>query len=358
VKIANRRTRPLLTAAVAAQAVVLVLGLSACSRANSSPTTPSADQGAAADLRLGYFPNVTHAAALVGLDKGFFAKELGKTKLTTQSFNAGPDEVSALLGKSLDAAFIGSGPAINAFAKSKGGVVLIAGATSGGAQLVVANGINSPSDLIGKTVATPQLGNTQDVSLKTWLAKNNLTGKVNVENLANADTLTQFQKGAVQGAWLPAPWDDQLIQTGGAKVLLNESSLWPSGQFPTTVLVVRTQFLQQHPETVQALIKGELDAINYTKSDKAGAENAVNAELKQLTGKALPQPVIDAAFGEITLTADPLASDFPALATDQVTAGIVKTAPSVNGFAELTLLNKELTAQGQPTVSAGNIGTN
>jgi NitT/TauT family transport system substrate-binding protein len=357
VKIANRRTRSLLTAAVAAQAVALVLGLSACSRASSSPSA-STDQGPASELRLGYFPNVTHAAALIGLDKGLFTKELGSTKLTPQSFNAGPDEVSALLGKSLDAAFIGSGPAINAFSKSNGGNVLIAGATSGGAQLVVANGIDKPSDLIGKTVATPQLGNTQDVSLKTWLAKNNLTGKVKVENLANANTLSQFQQGAIQGAWLPAPWDDQLILTAGAKVLVNESTLWPGGQFPTTVLVVRTQFLQQHPATVQALIKGELDAIGYAKSDKAGAEAAVNDELKQLTGKALPQNVIDSAFGEIQLTADPLASDFPALSTDQVTAGILSKAPSVQGFAELTLLNKELKAAGQPTVSAGNIGTN
>lgn len=355
--IAKRRTRTLLTAAVAAQAVVLTLGLSACSRANSTPAA-STDQGPAAELRLGFFPNVTHAAALIGLDKGLFTKELGSTKLTQQSFNAGPDEVSALLGKSLDAAFIGSGPAITAFTKSEGGVVLVAGATSGGAQLVVSNGINSPSELAGKTVATPQLGNTQDVSLKTWLAKNNLTGKVNVENLANADTLTQFEQGAIQGSWSPAPWDDQLIQTGRGHVLVNESTLWPGGQFPTTVLVVRTQFLQQHPATVTALLKGELDAIDYAKSNKAGAVSAVNDQLKTLTGKALPQPVIDAAFDEIQLTADPLASDFPQLAKDQVTAKILTTAPSMRGFADLTLLNKELTAQGQQAVSAGGIGTN
>ncbi|HEX3781368.1 MAG TPA: ABC transporter substrate-binding protein [Pseudonocardiaceae bacterium] len=357
-KIANRRTRTLLTAAVVAQAAVLVLGLSACSRANSTPAA-SSDQGAAAELRLGYFPNVTHAAALVGLDKGFYAKDLGKTKLTLQTFNAGPNEVNALLGGSLDAAFIGSGPAINAFSKSDGQAVrLIAGATSGGAQLVVANNINSPSDLIGKTIATPQLGNTQDVSLKTWLANNKLTGKVNVDNLANPSTLTEFQKGAIQGAWLPEPWSSQLLLAGGAKVLVDESTLWPNGQFPTTVLIVRTQYLQQHPETVQALIKGELDSINWAKSNTAGAEAAVNDQLKKLTGQALSQAVIDRAFSKITMTPDPLASDFPALATDQVTAGIVKTAPKVNGFADLTLLNNELKAEGQPTVSAGSIGGN
>ncbi len=357
-KIATRRTRTLLTAAVAAQAAVLVLGLSACSRASSAPAT-SSDQGAAAELRLGYFPNVTHAAALVGLDKGFFAKDIGTTKLTPQSFNAGPDEVNALLGGSLDAAFIGSGPAINAFSKSDGQAVrLIAGATSGGAQLVVANNINSPSDLIGKTIATPQLGNTQDVSLKTWLANNKLTGKVNVVNLANPSTLTEFQKGEIQGAWLPEPWSSQLLAAGGAKVLVDESTLWPQGRFPTTVLIVRTQYLEQHPETVQGLLKGELDSINWAKANNAAAEAAVNDELKQLTGKALSQAVIDRAFSKITMTPDPLASDFPALATDQVTAGIVKTAPKVAGFADLTLLNNELKAEGQPTVSAGAIGGN
>jgi NitT/TauT family transport system substrate-binding protein len=293
------------------------------------------------------------------VDKGFFTKELGSTKLVTQTFNAGPDEVSALLGRSLDAAFIGSGPAINAFSKSNGQAVrLIAGATSGGAQLVVADNINSPTDLIGKTIATPQLGNTQDVSLKTWLANNKLTGKVNVENLANPNTLTEFQKGDIQGAWLPEPWSSQLLLAGGAKVLVDESSLWPNGQFPTTVLIVRTQYLQQHPETVQALLKGELDSITWAKANNAAAEAAVNDQLKQLTGKALSQAVIDRAFSKITMTPDPLASDFPALATDQVTAGIAKTAPKVTGFADLTPLNNELKAAGQPTVSAGSIGSN
>jgi len=192
---------------------VLLTALGACSRADSNDSggnnpaaAPAADKGPASELRLGYFPNVTHAAALIGLDKGLFAKALGSTKLTPTSFNAGPDEVNALLGGSRDAGIIGSGPTINAFAKSKGEAIrLIAGATSGGAQFVVTPDISKPEDLVGKTVVTPQLGNTQDVSLKKWLSDKGLTGKVQVTNLENAQTLDAFKKGTVQAAWLPEP---------------------------------------------------------------------------------------------------------------------------------------------------------
>ena len=154
-------------------AFVAVLALSACSRREAADTPASGGAGAsaagtpAAELRLGYFPNITHAPALIGVANGYFQQELGSTKLTTQTFNAGPEEVSALLGSSLDAGFIGSGPAINAFAKSNGEAVrLIAGSTSGGAQLVVSPDITSPEQLKGKIVATPQAGNTQDIALQ------------------------------------------------------------------------------------------------------------------------------------------------------------------------------------------------
>lgn len=346
--------------ALAIPILAMALTISGCSRAeNSSASDTTTNQGTAAQLRLGYFPNVTHAAALIGVDKGFFTKELGATKLTTQTFNAGPDEVSALLGGSLDAAFIGSGPAINAFSKSDGAAVrLVAGATSGGAQLVVKPNITSIADLSGKTIADPQLGNTQDVSLKTFLANHNLTGKVTVDNLANSEVLGEFTKNDIQGGWLPEPYSSELVLSGGASVLVDESTLWPGGQFPTTVLVVRTQFLQEHPQTVQALIKGELDAIQYEQSNPAGAQAAVNDQLKQLTGKTLPSNVLDRAFSKITLTLDPLASDFPALVKDQVIAGIAKSAPNLTGFADLTQLNDVLKGAGKPAVSAGTLGGN
>ena len=224
-------------------ALVAVLALGACSR-RETPAAPSGGAGAsaagtpAAELRLGYFPNITHAPALIGVANGYFQQELGSTKLTTQTFNAGPEEVSALLGGSLDAGFIGSAPAINAFAKSNGQAVrLIAGSTSGGAQLVVSPDITSAEQLKGKIVATPQAGNTQDIAFKKWLKQNNLqngTGPdaVTVQNIDNPRTLDLFKSKQVAGGWLPEPWSSRLVDAG-AKVLVDEKTLWPDGQFPT-----------------------------------------------------------------------------------------------------------------------------
>lgn len=350
------RTR-ILTIATAA----VLTALSACSRADSGdgdPGTaaPAADKGPAAELRLGYFPNVTHAAALIGLEKGLFAQALGATKLTPTSFNAGPDEVNALLGGSLDAGFIGSGPTINAFAKSKGEAVrLIAGATAGGAQLVVRSDITRPEDLVGKTVVTPQLGNTQDISLKKWLNDKGLAGQVQVTNLENAQTLDSFKKGDVQAAWLPEPWSSRLVLEAGATVLLDEKELWPEGKFPTTVLIVRTGFLRDHPQTVRALLQGLLDAVDYAATNKADAQAAVNTQLKALTGKALSDEVIQRAWNGIELTFDPLASRFPQLAKDSVTAGITKEETSLNGLVDLTALNEVLKQAGKPEADSSGL---
>ncbi|WP_350277311.1 ABC transporter substrate-binding protein [Kribbella sp. HUAS MG21] len=342
-----------------AAALALTVAAAGCSRADSDePAAASNAKGPATELRLGYFPNVTHAAALVGLGKGLFTKELGNTKLVPTKFNAGPEAVGALLGGSLDASFIGSGPAINAYAKSNGEAVrLIAGATSGGAQLVVKPTITKPADLVGKTVVTPQLGNTQDVSLKKWLADQQLTGKVKVTNLENAQTLDAFKKGEVDAAWLPEPWSSRLVLDAGAKVLLDEKSLWPDGKFPTTVLIVRTQFLQEHPETVKALLTGLVSAIDFSTANAADAKTVVNDQLKELTGKALKPAVIDRAFENIQLTADPIAGTFPQLAKDQVTAGIAKEAPAVAGFADLGPLNEVLGKTGKPPVDAAGLDT-
>jgi NitT/TauT family transport system substrate-binding protein len=350
----TRRAR-ILTTAVAA---VLLAALGACSRADdgSGNPGPAVDKGPAAELRLGYFPNVTHAAALIGLEKGLFTKELGSTTLVPTQFNDGPTEVGALLGGSLDVGFIGSGPAINAYAKSKGEAVrLIAGATSGGAQLVARPDIAKPEDLIGKTVVTPALGNTQDVALKKWLVDKGLTGKVTVANLENAQTLDAFKKGEVQAAWLPEPWSSRLVLDAGATVLLDEKELWPSGKFPTTVLIVRTQYLADHPQTVRNLLKGLVAATDFAASSKTEAQAAVNKQLKELTGKELSQQVIERAWSGIELTFDPITAQFPRLAKDSVTAGVAKEAPAVAGYADLSALNAVLKQLGKSEVDAAGL---
>jgi NitT/TauT family transport system substrate-binding protein len=348
------------TRSLVATIAALALLATACSRADegqtSTDTTAAQDTSPATELRLGYFPNVTHAPALIGLEKGLFEKELGSTKLTRQEFNAGPNEVSALLGGSLDIGFIGSGPAINSYAKSKGAAVrLISGVTSAGAQFVTAPDISKPEDLVGKTVVTPQLGNTQDVSLKKWLADKKLTGKVQVTNMENAQTLDAFKSGQVQAAWLPEPWSSRLVLEAGAKVFVDEKDLWKDGKFPTTVLVVRTEFLEQHPQTVKAFLKGLVASIDYADENEADAQAAVNKQLEALTGKALKPEVMERAWSNITLTFDPVAGQFKQLAKDQVTAGIAETAPDVAGFADLSQLNAVLEEAGKPAVDAGGL---
>ncbi len=350
-----RTSLRLISAAVA----VLVLG-TACSRAAETPAAPTAAATPAAELRLGYFPNITHAPAIIGLANGLFSAELGSTKLTTQTFNAGGDEVSALLGGSLDVGFIGSSPAINAFAKSKGEAVrVIAGSTSGGAQLVVSPDITSPDQLKGKIIATPQKGNTQDVSLKKWLKQNNLeqgTGpdKVTVQNLDNGRTLDLYKTKQLAGGWLPEPWSSRLVDAG-AKVLVDEKSLWPNGQFPTTVVIVRTQYLQEHPDTVAALLRGEQKAVDFATANAADAKTVTNDSIKKLTNSSLSQGVLDRSFTELSFTLDPLAATFPQLSKDSVTAGVTDKETNLKGLIDVTALNGVLAASGKPPVDAAGL---
>jgi NitT/TauT family transport system substrate-binding protein len=221
---------------------------SAESARESGPSASAGDAVKGGTLRLGYFPNVTHAPAILGVENGTFAKALGKdVGLETKTFNAGPAAVEALLAGALDASYIGPNPAINAFAKSKGEAIrIIAGATSGGAALVVKPSITKAADLKGKKVASPQLGNTQDVALRAWLGEQGLKtnpqggGDVSILPQENSQTLDTFKAGDIDGAWVPEPWVSRLVQEGSGKVLVDEKELWPGGRFVTTHLIVRT----------------------------------------------------------------------------------------------------------------------
>jgi NitT/TauT family transport system substrate-binding protein len=352
---------PRLLAAVLAP---VLLALAACggSSAAGSPASGSGG-GTAAELRLGYFANFTHAAALVGVSKGDFAHELGKTKLTTQVFNAGPDEVEALFAGALDAAYIGPSPTVNAYGQSNGSAIrIIAGAASGGAELVVRNGIEKAADLKGTTLATPQLGNTQDVALRTWLTaqglKNSVTGggDVTITPTANSDVVNLFKDGKLDGAWVPEPYASNLVLEGGGHVLVDEKDLWPAGKFVTTHLVVRTEFLQKYPDTVAALLRGHVAAVRFAQKDPAAAKAAVNAGLETSGSKALDQKTIDRAWSELTVTYDPIASALKKSADNGVAAGTTDKKVDLSGIYDLRPLNKILTAQKLAPVSAGGLG--
>jgi NitT/TauT family transport system substrate-binding protein len=349
------RTRRLLRAAapLAVLAVLAVLVGCATTRAgtssNASPAAVAAASGRpAAELRLGYFPNVTHATAVYGVRSGVFASALGSTKLTTQTFNAGPAAVEALFAGSLDAAYLGPNPAVNAFAKSDGKAIrIIAGATSGGVQLVVRPEISAPWQLRGTTIADPQTGATQDIALRSWLAGQGLkvdargAGDVTVVAQDDAQTLQLFTSGAVAGGWLPEPWASRLVLEGGGKVLVDEKDLWPAGRFVTTHLVVRTQYLQDHPQTVKALLQGAVEANRQISADPAKAKSVVNAALGELTGKPLSPAVLDRAFAGIEVTNDPLAASLKTSAQHAFDSGLVKKT-DLRGIYDLRLLDEVL----------------
>ncbi len=350
---------PLIATALLAVPLVLTACGSARQQASAlaSQTVGATTGTPAATLRLGYFANVTHAPAILAVADGDLAKQLGSTKLQTKIFNAGPAEVTALLGGSIDAAFVGPSPAINAFVKGSGGYVIVAGAVSGGAELVVKPSITTPAELKGAKIATPQLGNTQDVAARAYVKSIGLTattdggGEVHILPAAsNSAILTSYKSGAIDGAWVPEPYASRLVLEDGAHVLVDEKSLWPQGQFTTTVLVVSKKYLAAHGATVKALITAELDAINQLQSSPAASEATINAALPKLGGTLLKPAVLTRAFSEITPTDDPIASS---LATEQahaVAAGLVKNA-SLDGIFQLSQLNAILAAQGKPSVS-------
>jgi NitT/TauT family transport system substrate-binding protein len=310
-------------------------------------------------VRIGYFPNLTHAPAVVGVRKGFFAKELGSSvTLSTQTFNAGPAEVEALFSGAIDIGYIGPNPTINAWQKSKGQAVrVIAGAASAGASLVVKPDITKPADLRGKKIATPQLGNTQDVALRYWLKRHGLTttqeggGDVKVLPQDNSQTLQTFATGDIDGAWVPEPYASRLVLEGKGHVLVNEKSLWPKGRFVTTQVVVRTEFLKEHPDLVERFLKGHVDAVDYLNRDPAAAQREVNAGLAKLTGKALPDAAINRAWKNLTFTDDPIASSLRASARHAEAVGLLQKV-DLNGLYDVGPLNRALRARGEPAVSA------
>jgi len=311
-------------------------------------------------VRLGYYPNITHASALVGVEKGIFAEKLGpNVTLTPSAFNAGPAAVEAIFNGAIDATYVGPNPAINAFAKSNGEAIrIISGATSGGAFLVVNPSINKPADLKGKKIATPQLGNTQDVALRSWLKANKFAtdtqggGDVSVVPQDNAQSLEAFKSGAIAGAWVPEPWATRMIQEGKGKVLVDEKTLWPGGQYVTTQLMVRTGFLRDHPDVVQHLLEGQVAATDFINANPAEAKTLVNQGIQKLTGKAVPQGVIDAAWPNMTFTNDPVASSLRKGAADAISVGLLDGKTKLDGIYDLTLLNQVLKAAGKPEVKS------
>lgn len=261
-------------------------------------------------FRLGFFPNVTHAQALVGADDGTFAKALGGD-LETRTFNAGPAAMEALLAGDLDATYVGAGPAVIAFLRTEGQALrVVAGAASGGAVLVVRDA-EKPQDLAGKRVGSPQLGNTQDVALRTWLRANGLADRggprgVEVTPLASSDILQMFSRGHLAGAWVAEPWGARLVAEGGGRILVDERTLWPGGKFPTTVLVVSARALERRRAQVTALLRAHVELTRRWLDDPARFAALANEGYARRTGKKLEGPVLEDAFSRLEPASAPL----------------------------------------------------
>ncbi|WP_317986025.1 ABC transporter substrate-binding protein [Streptomyces sp. 5-10] len=368
----RRRTRILAAAAV----LPLLMGaLGACgygsekkSDDTGSSAVPAAG-GAKVDgldkVKVGYFANLTHATALVGLRKGGpIQQELKGTKVAPYVFNAGPSEIEALNAGSIDMGWIGPSPSINGYVKSHGSnLKIISGSVSGGVKLVVnPKKIKTLNDVKGKKIATPQLGNTQDVAFLNWVKSKGWKvdaqsgkGDVSVVRSDNKVTPDAYKSGAIDGAWVPEPTASKLVADGG-KVLLDESSLWPDKKFVITNLIVKQSFLKEHPKVVEAVLRGSVKTNAFIKANPEQAKNAANAALKEETGKPLPAEVIDPAWKSIQVTDDPLASTLNTEADHAVQAGLLEK-PDLKGIYDLGPLNKVLKAEGKPTVSAAGLGS-
>jgi NitT/TauT family transport system substrate-binding protein len=311
-------------------------------------------------VRVGAFPNITHAQAMVGKANGAFQKALGPgVKIEWTSFNAGPSAIEALFAGAIDMTYVGPNPTISGYLRSNGEALrVIAGAASGGAALVVRNdsGINKPEDFHGKRVGSPQLGNTQDVALRAWLKAHGMKptdkgGDVQVIPLANPDQLTMFLQKQLDASWAPEPWATRLIREGNAHLFLDERTLWPQGQFVVTNLVVSPKFLREHPEVVKNWLVAHVELTDWINGHLAEAKKVLNEQIAKETGKALPPAVLDEAFGRLQITYDPLRSSLLASAKSAYEAGFLgKQLPDLSSLYDLGPLNQVLKERGKQAI--------
>lgn len=311
-------------------------------------------------VRVGAFPNITHPQAMVGKANGYFAKALGpNVKLEWTSFNAGPSAIEALFAGAIDMTYIGPNPTISGYVHSNGAALrVIAGAASGGVALVVRkdSGIQKPEDFHGKRIASPQLGNTQDVALRAWLKAHGLKtidkgGDVQVLPIANPDQLTLFLKKQLDAAWAPEPWASRLIHQGNGRLFLDERDLWPQGKFVITNLIVSQKFLRAHPDVVEKFLTAHVELTDWINSHPADAKVLINRQIEKETGKPLPEAVLDEAFGRMEVTYDPLRNTLLKSAQSAFEAGFLgKQMPDLSGLYDLAILNDVLRKKGKQVI--------
>jgi NitT/TauT family transport system substrate-binding protein len=336
--------------AVAAAAVVALL-------AAGCQGSEARARGSARVLRLGIFPNLTHAPGYVAQGAGIFDRVMGSTEVEITVFNSGSDAGTALLSGSIDATYIGPGPTAALWVQS-GKVAVVSGATLGGASFVVrkGSGIRAAEDLRGKRIAVPGECNTQDVALRTWLHDHGLEtreegGDVAVAVVDNPDLLGLFRSGGVDGAWEPEPYPSLLVAEGLATPFVDEADLWPGGRWVTTQLLVNTTYLEAHPDVVRRLVRANVEAIQTMQQDPDQAKRVAQAQLALAGAPSLDQAVVDQAWSKLTFTWDPAASSMVEMARNAYDVGCLDEEPSdLLNLYELDVLNGVLRDLGEPRV--------
>jgi NitT/TauT family transport system substrate-binding protein len=265
-------------------------------------------------VRVAFFANVGHAIPIVGLENGYFEQELGDTKIQTMVMDSGPQAIEALFANSLDLAYVGPGPFVNGYVKSKGtDLRILQGAASGGASFVIQKDstIKSAADLAEKKIAAPFIGNTQDVSLRYYLSENNLKtaekgGNVILYNIANPEIYTLFAKGDIDAAWVPEPLASVLVDELGGVRLFKEEETWPDKQFSSVLLIGRTEYLQKHPQIVDKWALAHEKTAAWINQNPEQTEIVFNQFHKKHTGRELPANIVHDAFSNLVITTDPL----------------------------------------------------
>lgn len=260
-------------------------------------------------IRVAYFPNISHAVPIIGLEKGIFPNEIVETKL----FDNGPQVIESMFSRSIDIAYVGPGPAINGFLKSEHELKILSGAASGGASFIVHpnSDIKTAEDFSGKRIAAPQIGNTQDVSLRNFLSQNDLVpaekgGTVIVLNISNPDIYTLFVKGEIDGAWVPEPWATILVEELGGTRLFFEETLWPEKKFASVLLIGRAEYVENNPEIIQRWINSHDNTVKWINENPEETILLFNQFMKKTLGKTLPEEIVRISLSNLEITSDPI----------------------------------------------------
>lgn len=267
-------------------------------------------------LRIAYFPNIGHIVPIVGVEKNFFAGQLGtETFIETRLFDSGPQVIESLFADSVDVAYVGPGPAINGFLNSEEkNLQILSGAASGGASFIVHpnSDIASAQDFANKRIAAPQIGNTQDVSLRHYLNENGLQqaergGNVIVYNISNPDIYTLFVKGEIDGAWVAEPWATILETELGGTRIFSEEDLWPDRQFASVLLIGNTDYAEKNPTVIRDLLASHEQTIQWINQNPTEARDIFNLFLTETLGQPLSDEVVGTALSNLEITSDPIA---------------------------------------------------